>query len=61
MTKGEGKRKKNVLLVVHRRFFILIYQLKVTKIAGYPAKSVSGASIPKTIEYRSNTDPDLEQ
>ena len=42
-------------------FFILIYQLKVTKTAGYPAKSVSGASLPKTIEYRSNTDPDLKQ
>ena len=42
MTKGEGKRKKIFLLVVHRRFFILIYQLKVTKIAGYPAGRISG-------------------
>ena len=30
-------------------FFILFYQLKVKKIAGYPAKSVSGASLQKNL------------
>ena len=45
MTKGEGNREKNI----HRwfinfigEFFILVYQLKVTKIAGYPDNRKSG-------------------
>ena len=66
MTKGEGKRKKIFYRWYIGEFFILIYQLKVTKItgypvsgptrypalrkAGYPAKSVSGVSLPVDAE-----------
>ena len=46
--RGE-EEKKYVPIWYIGVFFILFYQLKVKKIAGYPAKSVSGASLQKNL------------
>ena len=42
MTKGEGNREKNIYRWFIDEFFILVYQLKVTKIAGCPDNRKSG-------------------